>query len=68
MKAGKWNVFVFDDVNITRITEVSTGFSYWNEGDTWALWYSITSLTNNFLHLIIYNGVSNRSYANVTTS
>jgi hypothetical protein len=30
VKSGDWNIVVIAKLNITRITDVSTGFSYWS--------------------------------------
>ena len=53
---GCWHVLLIVKLNISKITEVSTGFSYWNDNDTWALWYNTSSFAKNVMHLLIFNG------------
>ncbi len=55
-KKGIWHIIIFQNLNISKITEVSTGFYYWSDVDTWALWYNASSFTQGLLHLAIYNG------------
>lgn len=66
-KPGIWHVFIFENINISKITEVSTGFSYWTDNDTWALWYNSSSYTQGLLHLVIYNGEGENRLDNVTS-
>lgn len=66
-KPGQWHVIIVQELNISKITEVSTGFSYWNENDTWALWFNTSAFAKNVLHLLIYNGEEEKSTTNVST-
>jgi hypothetical protein len=38
-KPGDWNIVIVKELNITKITDVSTQLYYYSENDTWALWY-----------------------------
>ena len=62
-----WHVFVVTNLNITKISDVSTGFYYWNEGEIWALWYGTCEYNPLALHIAIYNGEETESPSNVTT-
>lgn len=64
---GIWHVIIIQNMNISKITDVSTGFFYWCEADTWALWFSTTPFTKEILHLVIFNGEERKSLANVST-
>lgn len=67
-KKGLWHIVIIKDLTISKITDVSTGFYYWNQGETWALWYEATTFAKNLLHLVIYNGEGDQSIANVSTN
>lgn len=67
VKAGDWHVIIVQELNISKITEVSTGFYYWTDNDTWALWYSTSPFAKNILHFVIYNGEKGQKLSNVTT-
>lgn len=57
--SGDWHIVLIQDMNITKITDISTGFYYWNFNDTWALWHSASPFTQLVVHLVIYNGNPN---------
>lgn len=42
-KQGDWKVVLVINLTISKVTEISTGFYYWTQDDTWALWYSTSS-------------------------
>lgn len=67
VKKGDWHVMIVQELNISKITEVSTGFYYWSDNDTWALWYSTSPFAKNILHFALYNGDTGKANSNVTT-
>lgn len=67
LKAGVWNIIIATSLNITKISDISTGFYYWSFSETWALWYNVSTHNPNTLYIAIYNGPDVKSSCNVTT-
>lgn len=39
VQEGLWHVVIVKEINISKVTDISTGFYYFDENETWALWY-----------------------------
>lgn len=67
VKQGDWKVVLIGNLSISKITEVSTGFYYSTDNDTWALWYNTSTFAKQTLYLILYTGNTGATNSNVTT-
>ena len=66
-KQGDWKVMLIFNISISKVTEVSTGFYYWTQDDTWALWYNTSTFAKNTLYLVIYSGNTGLFTTNIST-
>ncbi len=67
-KPGDWDVVIISNLNISKITEVSTTFFYYSFNDTWALWYQSSPYANLTLHIAIYNNNTEKAPINLSTN